>query len=361
VRRRHRDENELIETVRRRFAGAAPRAPRGIGDDAAVLPATARRGVVSADCLIESIHFRRGEPAFLLGRKALAVNVSDVAAMGAVPTVCLLVLGIPPDLDPGFLDALLDGLASSAREHDVQLVGGDTSGSPGPLFVSITILGELGRGRQPPLTRTGARVGDAVFVSGPLGSSAAGRWLLESGWRPRLGAGGRDVTGAIAPRTGPARAALRRLPPVRLAEALRRHLDPRPRTELGRRLRGDRIASAAIDLSDGLSTDLNRLAEASGVGARILAPAVPIGDPARAVAAAAGVDPLGFALDGGEDYELLFTVRPSKERLAVAVGALAIGRITSRRSGVTLAAPTGRSARLPAAGFDHLAPVRRRH
>ncbi len=358
MKRRHRDENDFIETVRRRFSGSAPPAPRGIGDDAAVLPASGRT-VVSVDCLIESIHFRREEPAFLLGRKALAVNLSDIAAMGAVPTACLLVLGIPADLDDAFLDDLIDGLASSAREHGVDLVGGDTAGSPGGLFLSITILGDLGAGRRPPLTRSGARVGDAVFVSGPLGGSSAGRWLLENRWRPRLGAGRRTVTGVTPPGRGRARAALRRLPPVRLAEALRLHLDPRPRLGLGRRLRQRGIATAAIDLSDGLSTDLHRLAAASGVGARILAPAVPIGDPARAIAAAAGIDPLKLALDGGEDYELLFTVPPSRERLAVALGCLSIGRITSRRAGVILTAPSGRSTRLPAGGFDHLAKGRR--
>jgi len=359
VRRRYRDEREFIGSVRRRFDDRAPSAPAGIGDDAAVLACTDRI-VVSADCLIESIHFRRGEPAFLLGRKALAVNLSDIAAMGAAPTAFLLVLGIPADLDPDFIDGLLAGLAASAREHGVDLVGGDTSRSEGPLFISITILGDLGpkraggAPRRPPLTRAGARVGDAVFVSGPLGGSAAGRWLLQAGWQPRIGGRIHAVTGAIPPKRGATAASLRGLPPIRLIEAMRLHLDPTPRVELGRRLRRRGVATAAIDLSDGLSTDLDRLAEASGVGARILAPAVPIHDAARAIAARAGRDPLGFALHGGEDYELLFTVPPAREPRAVALGALPIGRITPRRRGLVLEAPSGRTARLLPGGYDHL-------
>jgi len=360
VKRRYRDEKRFIEAVRRRFAGLAPPAPSGIGDDAAVV-ACSGRTVVSVDCLIESIHFRRAEPAFLLGRKALAVNLSDIAAMGAVPTACLLVLGVPRDLDPGFLDDLLAGLASAAREHGVRLVGGDTTASPGSLFVSITILGGLDPGRagagprRAPLTREGAKPGDIVFVSGPLGGSAAGRWMLEAGWRPRVGARDHRVTGVAEPARRAGRAALGGLPRIRLIQAMRLHLDPTPRIDLGRRLRRRGIASAAIDLSDGLSTDLHRLAEASGVGARILAPAVPIHDAARAIATRVGRDPLGFALDGGEDYELLFTVPPARERQAMALGGLAIGRITPRRGGLLLEAPSGRSARLATGGYDHFA------
>ncbi|HET6372867.1 MAG TPA: AIR synthase-related protein, partial [Candidatus Polarisedimenticolia bacterium] len=194
--------------------------------------------------------------------------------------------------------------------------------------------------------------GDGVYVSGPLGGSALGRRLLETGWGLS-----RDGRSAVATRS---RLELTPAERSRGAAALALHLDPAPRLALGRLLAAKRLASAAIDLSDGLSLDLARLADASGVGARLLTQALPIDLSARALAPRLGIDPLTLALHGGEDYELLFTVPASKERLLDALAArdpacraLFIGRVTSRRHGLTLEDPDGSSRRLPVAGYDH--------
>ena len=324
-----------------------------MGDDAAVLHARERWDlVVSADCLIESIHFRRTDPPRLIGSKALAVNLSDLAAMGARPVCFLLTLGLPPDLPPRHVEALLDGLAAQARAHDVSLVGGDLSSSPGPLFISITVIGRFaGSRRRGPMTRSGARPADGIWVSGPLGASAAGRWLLDKGWRPRM-RGGR-IAGVARPKTKGAA----RLPASRAIAALTAHLDPEPAVTTGCRLREKGIASAAIDISDGLSTDLHHLAAASGVGAHLMEPALPIADAARACAQL-GADPRRLALSGGEDYRLLFTVPRRHERLMAGVPALLIGRIVARRRGIRLIGADGRGVPLKPGGFDHFGKSR---
>ncbi len=345
-----RGERGIIEAIRRHFRGLCPPAPAGIGDDAAVLRAPSRPLIISTDSLVESVDFRRHEPAFLLGRRALAVNLSDLAAMGAAPLGFLLTLAIPDDLTERFARDLLDGMASRARAHRVKLLGGDLSRSPGPLAISITIIGtSVGKGR--PLTRDGARPGDGIWLSGPLGASAAGRMFLERGWKPRLA--GRKLVGAAPPKRGPRADRVVRL---RASQAMARHLDPEPRLALGLALRRGRIASAAIDVSDGLSSDLAHLADASGVGARILSAALPIADPARVVGARIGVDPVALALHGGEDYELLFTVPTRRERLAARMDAVLIGRIVPRRGGLRLVDPSGREKPLTPGGFDHFLP-----
>ncbi|HET9480114.1 MAG TPA: thiamine-phosphate kinase [Candidatus Polarisedimenticolia bacterium] len=363
---RRRGEDGFIAWIGRRFGRLAPPPPAGIGDDAA-LRRMGGAALLTTDCLVEGVHFRRDEPAFLLGRKSLAVNLSDIAAMGGRPDCFLMVLAVPDDLPSSFLGNLIDGMASAAREHGVALAGGDTSRSAGPLVIAITVAGrtQVGRGARV-LTRSGARPGDGIYVSGALGDSAAGRRLLDLGWRPRpagrakrqTGAGRARVAGVTSPAGGRGRRLAGSLPPIRARQALGKHLDPQPQLALGRWLLSHRVASAAIDLSDGLSTDLARLTAASRVGARLLAPAVPIGDPARAVAAALGEDPLGLALHGGEDYELLFTVPAAREpellRLPAGLpGAFFIGRITSRLQGIRLAEPSGRDRPLRAGGFDH--------
>ena len=325
--------------------------PYGIGDDAALVRSShSSHGVqlISTDCLLETRHFSRSEPPYLLGRKSLAVNLSDIAAMGGVPTAFLLTLGIPTDLPTRYLDDYLAGLVSSAREHGVALIGGDTSSSPGPFIISITILGRTPKGRAARvLARSGARAEDRIYVSGPLGGSAAGRALLSAGFRPKLDPARRTLVGSVRPAGAP------RLERVRVLEAMRLHLDPSPRIALGRRLLEKRIASSAIDLSDGLSLDLARLAEASGVGARLLSPAIPIADCARAVSSALGLDPLRLALDGGEDYELLFTVPPGKEPLLANEPVFFIGHVVSRRAGLALVDGAGRRTKLRPGGFDH--------
>lgn len=358
VNRRVTGEREFIESIQRIFTGATLPAPFGIGDDAALIKTAGTGGtrhtrhLISTDALIEMRHFLRSEPPYLLGRKSLAVNLSDIAAMGATPVSFLLTLGIPSDVTKRYLDDFLAGLASSAREHGVALVGGDTSSSPGPFVISITILGRTGS-RARILTRSGARPGDRLYVSGPLGGSSAGRALLSAGFRPRLDPTRRTLKGVARPSRAP------HIAPVRLLEALRLHFEPSPRLELGSKLSGEGIASSAIDLSDGLSLDLARLAAASGVGARLLTPAIPIADCARAISSAFKIDPLRHALNGGEDYELLFTVPPGKEPLLAGKPVFFIGHVVRRRAGLTLEDGMGRRRTLRPGGFDHFATTPR--
>lgn len=360
---RRSGEDGLLAHIVRRFGRLAPRAPFGIGDDAALLDVPAG-SPVTTDCLIEDRHFLRSDPPYLLGRKALAVNLSDLAAMGAEPGSFLLVLGIPDGLPAGYLDDLLEGILSSARRHRIELIGGDTSASPAGLVISITAIGRAWRGRV--LTRSGARPGDGLYLSGPIGAAATGRLLLSRGWRARTDRRSREITGLSRPPSRPAPIG-KRSEKTRALEALRAGLDPAPRIELGRALARRSIASAAIDLSDGLSTDLARLGSASGVGARLLEAALPIHDAARRLGPVLGRDPLDLALSGGEDYELLFTVPPRKEAALTRMGlktpemgALLVGRITSRSSGLVLVGPSGRKRRLAASGFDHFRASRRR-
>ncbi len=257
----------------------------GIGDDCAVLePSAGAALLVTTDLLLEDVHFRRRytEPADI-GWKALAVNLSDVAAMGGRPRWALVALACPPATTADEVEAFYEGLLAAAADHAVTIVGGDTSSSPRGWLVNVTVLGET---TSPPLTRSGARVGDLIAVTGACGGAAAGLALLERGRAPK----GLDATVA--------------------AEATSAHLCPRPRVGEGRWLAAAGGVTAMIDLSDGLATDLGHIAEESGVGARVALDRIPMADSTRAVARALRRDPLPWATSGGEDYELLLTCRP---------------------------------------------------
>jgi len=334
-------EEALIERVRRRCGDAAPGPPDGIGDDAArVRP---RRGwdlVWTADLLVEGVHFReRWTPPRLLGRKALAVNFSDVAAMAARPRAFLLALALPPSTPVDWLDRFAGGVAGAARDIGAQCVGGDTTAARRGLLVSVTAIGEVRPGRL--LTRSAARPGDGLWVSGPLGASALGLKLLRAGWTP---GGSRRHRGL------PDRAARR---------AVRAHLDPRPPLALGPWLARRGTSRAAIDLSDGLSTDLPRLCRASGVGARIDRPALPLDPSVRAWARWKGADGEALALHGGEDYALLFAVPRRREGdlryLLPGTGArpVRIGEVVDAAQGIRLRLADGSERSMRPRGFEH--------
>ena len=287
----------------------------GIGDDAAVVAAgSGTEWALSCDAFLEGVHFRANlHPPDSVGYKALARATSDLAAMGAIPRFFLLTLALPKDRTGKWLDQFLAGMRRAAREFGMTLIGGDTTKSHA-IFVSITVVGEnpvaartgvIGENRSASLVRrSGARPGDRIYVSGGnLGAAQLGLLLLKSGLEfPRQ----RGFTGEAKGRTK-----LHML-------ALKAHLYPRIRVDLGVFLARTQLASAMIDISDGLSTDLGRLCTASGVGTRIWAERIPCvqipaglrGKDAEALARLR-LDPLKLALDGGEDYELLFTV-PSK-------------------------------------------------
>jgi thiamine-monophosphate kinase len=322
-----RGEFGLIAAVRR-AAGAARGGWRvAIGDDAAVLRVAAgREVVVTVDALVENVHFRFGttDPRSL-GRKALAVNLSDLGAMGAVPTGFLLALGAPRDLPAARLDGFLSGLLAAAREARCPLVGGDTVASPA-FFASITAFGSVARGRA--LLRSGARPGDRVLVTGALGASALGLALLESDRGGEAGA----------------------------APFVRRHRLPRPPFEAGARLARRRDAGAAIDVSDGLVQDLGHVARESGVAIELDVERVPLAPGAARLAAALALDPLALALHGGEDYELAFSVRPGAPSAAALSRALGvrlseIGRVRRGRGVRLLRA--GKPVQIPGSGWDH--------
>jgi len=272
--------------------GVAPRLIRGIGDDAAVIgQITGRDNVVTADLLVEDVDFRRGAtPPSLLGHKALAVSLSDIAAMGGRPLWALLSIGLPQDIwDSTFLDELYDGVFAIADRYDVRLIGGDISRTPEKIVIDSTVIGECASTRA--VTRSGAKPGDHIFVTGSLGGSAAGLRLIEQGAR----------LGKRRPRNVDADS---------LHQLLLRHLQPEPRVGWGLVLGQEDLATAMIDISDGLSSDLHHLCEESHVGASIESQRIPTNPLVIELCGRRALDPLLLALHGGEDFELLFTVSP---------------------------------------------------
>jgi thiamine-monophosphate kinase len=279
----------------------------GVGDDAAVVaPSRNALTVLTTDAQIEGVHFdRRWSGPADIGYRALAVNLSDLAAMGATPRWALLSLGLPAALPVAEVEALVDGLIGLARTHGVVVVGGNLTRSPGPLIVDITAVGEVRPRRA--LTRSGGRPGDELFVSGEIGGAAAGLEMLRAGWR-ESGVGDRV---ADAPATGdePPATSDERLPTSGTrAACIARFLRPQPRVRLGMAVAQARAARAAMDLSDGLADALRQVAEASGCGVEVDAGALPIDAAAREWWLSAGRDPVGAALSGGDDYELLLAV-----------------------------------------------------
>ena len=262
----------------------------GIGDDAALLDALSAP-IVTCDCLVEGVHFRRDwTTPYLLGRKALNVNVSDVAAMGGRCVAAFVTLALGPDVELTWVEELYRGLESAAAEAGCTIAGGDTSRAS-QTFLSITLLGDA----PSPVLRSGARVGDVLVVTGTLGDSAAGLALLQQGQK-----GSQDADESLV---------------------LARHFDPMPRgREMNAALEvaasgnvqdeGARAVSAALDLSDGLAGDARHIAARSEVSLEIEVAKLPLSSGARAVAERLATDPVAWALRGGEDYELLLCVAP---------------------------------------------------
>ncbi len=325
-------ERALIDRIRARAGSPPPWVITGIGDDAAVLePERGALDVVTTDSLIEDVHFRRGwTAAEAIGAKAVAVNLSDLAAMGASPRAVLLSLALPADLRLDDFDQLVSGAIATAASESACLVGGNISRSPGPLVVDVTALGSVRRRRV--LARGGGRPGDELYVTGSVGAAAVGLAVLASGVnRAGLDAG--------------------------LRECVNRHERPVARVRLARAVAGHRAATAAIDLSDGLSAAVTQLAGASGRGAVIDAAMIPVDAAARTWHEQAGSDAILAALSGGEDYELLFAVSPRRRRAFLAaakriagVPCTRIGLLT-KESGVWLNRD-GRRQPLPE-GFAH--------
>ena len=310
------NEAQLVARVRELFSGR-------IGDDAAVVGDQ----VYTTDLLVEDVDFTRATPLRLIARKSLAVNLSDLAAMGAAPSIALLALALPPwALDHA--DEMLVAYAEAANEHGIEIVGGDFSRAE-KLTVSITAVGRI---VTRPLLRSGAKAGDRIYLSRPVGGSAAGLQLL-----------GRDLTAyGYAERE--------------LAEsAIRRQLDPEPELALGVRLAAIAEVTSCIDVSDGLSSDLHHLCDASACGAEIDKERIPVFQELLGLGPKLGISVADAVLHGGEEYALLFTSSLPESQLSTRAGrpVYAIGRMTRERG--VLLKENGRVQRLDAKGFDHFA------
>jgi len=306
---------------------------RGIGDDAAVIDSSGSLLLVTTDMLIERVHFLRGTISYRqLGYKSLAVNLSDIAAMGGVPHEAFISIAIPPTVSVEELDELYDGMKALARDAGVNVLGGDTTGSKADLCINIAVTGSVPRDEV--LYRTGARVGDRVLVTGTLGDSAGGLTVLLE--RPQL--------------------------PDEVARfLLEAHYLPQLFLTEARILAASGAAHAAIDLSDGLASDLRHICRGSGVGAVVDVPSLPLSAPLRQLCAATGHDLLRLALGGGEDYRLLVTVDPGRvaelrSTVAERTGRTLfdIGEIVAGDA-IRLRHADGTCAPLELSGFDHFA------
>ena len=328
------DERALIARIRARVPSTHPDLLAGIGDDGAIVrPARNRVEVVTTDMMIEGVHFRRewSTPRDI-GAKAIAVNVSDLGAMGAEPRMATLSLALPDSLPLADFDGLIDGVAEAAEAAGLVIAGGNLTRSPGPLVLDVTAIGAVHARKA--LRRDAARAGDELWVTGTLGAGVAGlRWLERHG---------------VPEESSSAR------------RAVRRACRPEPPLKAGVALSRARASRAAIDLSDGLADGLRRLAEASGCGVTVDAGAVPLDTSARAVFEELGLDPVAETLAGGDDYELLFTVSPRNRgrfRSARAVLGTPVTRIGVVTAGnALLVTGEGGPLTLPA-GFDHFRAV----
>ncbi len=331
-------EFRLIEQLRRAFGRTGPAVVRGIGDDAAIItPPKGRQLVLTTDLLVEDVHFDLRTASFEdIGHKAAIANLSDIAAMGARPEYALVSIAAPPSCTAPHILRLYKGIMDACRPYRVALIGGDTSASPRGLFLSLTVTGSIPTGAS--LRRDGARVGDLLYVTGTLGDALAGLTLLSRRHRRSVGL--------------PLKSSERRF-------LIDRHRRPIAHVRLGQTLSALRLASAMIDLSDGLSGDLRHLCEHSRVGAEIDATALPLSSALRAYARSSGTDPVALALQGGEDYELLFTVPPAKQRMLQRVArrsgrrVTCIGVIRPKAFGLRVRETTGRVRLLPVTSYVH--------
>lgn len=325
-------EHVLIERIRARAHRVTEGVRLGIGDDAALItPERGRDQVLTTDTLVEDVHFKLGwSTAESVGRKAILVNLSDLAAMGAKPQALLLSLCLPPAFPLSAFDNLIDGIAAEADAARAVLAGGNITRSPGPLVISVTATGSVHPRRV--LRRDGGRPGDELYLTGPIGAAAAGLEVLSSG--PDL----------ASLDTG-------------LAACVGRYEAPPRRVTCGRAVAGHRAASACIDLSDGLADAVRQIARASGTGAQIRGDAVPIDDEARNWWTSGGGDALLSAIQGGEDYELLFAVPPKRRRAFLAAmtksGIPTPARVGQLTSGRDCVLSRGESTELLPAGFEH--------
>jgi len=326
------NEFELIAELTRDAPETARDLLKGVGDDCAVINAgDGRDWLVSTDALLENVHFRR-EWCDLktLGRKMLAVNLSDIAAMGGAPRFYTVALGLPGDMISGPAGELYDGMRQRASDVDVIMIGGDTVLSPNGIYVSITVIGETPHGRS--ILRSGAAAGDAVYVTGLPGQAATGLFCVE-----------KNFSGE------------------RFRRYTERFLDPSPRIAEGRWLKNSGMVTSMIDVSDGMLADLSHIADESGVGFVIESGEIPMDSGFGKIASELKRDPMELACIGGEDYELLFTVKGdeiekfsrSVEGAGLGVSVTRIGTIVADTARRVVVDNEGREVKFARRGFDH--------
>ncbi|UCF71888.1 MAG: thiamine-phosphate kinase [Deltaproteobacteria bacterium] len=275
----------FIESIKKECVTSLKGVIKGIGDDCAVFgPYSGRLLLFTTDMLVEDIHFVRDTiTPYQLGWKAIAVNLSDIAAMGGKPLFILISLAIPVEMDVELIQDFYKGMKDICRHYKVDIVGGDTVASPDTLTINVSLIGEVKENEI--LYRSGARPGDKIFLTGAVGDSSAGLKILKNEISPPDSIGGHFI---------------------------KAHNEPKPLIETGRIIATSRLASAMIDLSDGLLSDLGHICKESGVGAILFRSKIPLSSQLKSLASIANFNPLDLALSGGEDYVLLLTVPEAK-------------------------------------------------
>ena len=307
----------------------------GIGDDCAVMADAGQQlRLVTTDMMVEGVHFHTGTPPEGLGHKLLAVNLSDMAAMGGTPLDAVVSIAVPSDHDSGYLERVYHGMYACADRFGVAIVGGDTTRSANQLILNLSLTGYVDR--QCVCYRSGGQSGDLLYVSGTLGDAAAGLRALND------------------------QAALSQTDRQHL---LRKFHRPEPRLALGQALAATGAISAMMDLSDGLASDLRHICKSSGVGATITAPHIPLSGPFRHFCEANNLDPIHLSLSGGEDYELLFAVKADRAKAVenlVSEGDFpritCVGCLTENKGPIQLSLADGSSHPMTYRGFDHFKP-----
>jgi thiamine-monophosphate kinase len=331
----------LIARLKEKVYRPNQRVVTGIGDDAAAVRVSPNKLLLlTADVLVEKVHFDRLVHSFWqIGWRALVANVSDIAAMGGLPRHALVSVCLPMTVSVEEVEELYDGMQAVADEHGFQIIGGDTVSSPRDLVVSISLSGEVEE--KGLMTRGAARIGDLICVTGDLGGSQAGFSMLRLGATPKKG-----------------QKAL--LPEAEWSEVRNRHLRPRPRLREARLLAHEGLVHAMIDVSDGLAGDVGHIACESGVGLEILEEKIPLSDQTRRVAKHLGESSRDFALFGGEDFELIFTLSPADARRAAervheetGTPVSIIGKILPAQQGSVLVSPQGKRSPLITEGYRH--------
>ncbi len=323
-------EFDLIRRIRSSLKDSQGKAVLGIGDDGAAFKvAPGKLALFTLDTLVENTHFKWNYTSPReIGWKALAVNISDIAAMGGMPTYCVVGLGLSGTLKIDLVDDLCKGLKEIADRYGIGVVGGDIVRSS-EFFITVCLLGEVAQEEISP--RSGAKVGDLIFVTGELGAAAAGLICLNTA-HVNLASGKKEFL-------------------------VQKHLRPSPRLKEGQWLAGRRLATAMIDISDGLISDLSHIREESRVGAVLWEERIPMALPARELARSIGRPSLDWALYGGEDYELLFTASPDKKELLEQEADFpvsCIGEVLKWEKGMVLKDGEGRLVRIEEKKYNHL-------